>query len=103
METIYRKYRGLNYSPIGKSYTPNIQYQKLLDPSNPGPTQLDKQEKVKLSFDMTASPMILMGKPMLSRGRGHRISSSHVPCSPMSTNSSVHTGSDVEQDAKRAT
>lgn len=45
LETICRKYRGLNYSPIGISYTPNIQYQKLLDPNNPGPcpTQLDKQ------------------------------------------------------------
>nr|XP_045741859.2 MYND-type zinc finger-containing chromatin reader ZMYND8 isoform X12 [Mirounga angustirostris] len=84
-------------------YTPNSQYQMLLDPSNPsaGAAKIDKQEKVKLNFDMTASPKILMSKPMLSGGAGRRISLSDMPRSPMSTNSSVHTGSDVEQDAEK--
>uniref|UniRef100_A0A667GYL4 Zinc finger MYND-type containing 8 n=1 Tax=Lynx canadensis TaxID=61383 RepID=A0A667GYL4_LYNCA len=77
--------------------------QMLLDPSNPsaGAAKIDKQEKVKLNFDMTVSSKILMSKPMLSRGTGHRISLSEMPHSPMSTNSSVHTGSDMEQDAEK--
>jgi hypothetical protein len=75
----------------------------LLDPTNPsaGTAKIDKQEKVKLNFDMTASPKILMSKPMLSGGTGRRISLSDMPRSPMSTNSSVHTGSDVEQDSEK--
>ncbi|VFV44555.1 protein kinase c-binding protein 1 [Lynx pardinus] len=75
----------------------------LLDINNPGTstTKIDKQEKVKLNFDMTVSSKILMSKPMLSRGTGRRISLSEMPHSPMSTNSSVHTGSDMEQDAEK--
>uniref|UniRef100_M3Z1L9 Zinc finger MYND-type containing 8 n=1 Tax=Mustela putorius furo TaxID=9669 RepID=M3Z1L9_MUSPF len=84
VENIRRKFGVFNYSPFRTPYTPNSQYQMLLDPSNPsaGAAKIDKQEKVKLNFDMTASPKILMSKPM-------------------STNSSVHTGSDVEQDAEK--
>ncbi|XDB67039.1 hypothetical protein ABFV05_020655 [Capra hircus] len=84
-------------------YTPKSQYQMLLDPSNPsaGAAKMDKQEKVKLSFDMTVSPKILMSKPMLRGGSGCRISLSDMPRSPMSPNSSVQTGSDVEQDAEK--
>ncbi|XP_004636114.1 protein kinase C-binding protein 1 isoform X6 [Octodon degus] len=106
VENIRRKFGVFNYSPFRTPYTPNSQYQMLLDPSNPsaGTAKIDKQEKVKLNFDMTASPKILMSKPMLSGGAGRRISLSDMPRSPMSTNSSVHTGSDVEQDAdKKAT
>ncbi|XP_069404838.1 MYND-type zinc finger-containing chromatin reader ZMYND8 isoform X21 [Ovis canadensis] len=103
VENIRRKFGVFNYSPFRTPYTPNSQYQMLLDPSNPGAgaAKMDKQEKVKLSFDMTASPKILMSKPMLSGGAGRRISLSDMPRSPMSTNSSVHTGSDVEQDAEK--
>ena len=98
VENIRRKFGVFNYSPLRTPYTPNSQYQMLLDPSNPGAgaAKMDKQEKVKLSFDMTASPKILMSKPMLSGGAGRRISLSDMPRSPMSTNSSVHTGSDVD-------
>ncbi|XP_059754481.1 MYND-type zinc finger-containing chromatin reader ZMYND8 isoform X16 [Balaenoptera ricei] len=103
VENIRRKFGVFNYSPFRTPYTPNSQYQMLLDPSNPsaGAAKIDKQEKVKLNFDMTASPKILMSKPMLSGGTGRRISLSDMPRSPMSTNSSVHTGSDAEQDAEK--
>ncbi|XP_070104018.1 MYND-type zinc finger-containing chromatin reader ZMYND8 isoform X35 [Equus przewalskii] len=103
VENIRRKFGVFNYSPFRTPYTPNSQYQMLLDPTNPsaGAAKIDKQEKVKLNFDMTASPKILMSKPMLSGGTGRRISLSDMPRSPMSTNSSVHTGSDVEQDAEK--
>ncbi|XP_045430728.1 protein kinase C-binding protein 1 isoform X12 [Pipistrellus kuhlii] len=103
VENIRRKFGVFNYSPFRTPYTPNSQYQMLLDPSNPsaGAAKIDKQEKVKLNFDMTASPKILMSKPMLSGGAGRRISLSDMPRSPMSTNSSVHTGSDVEQDPEK--
>ncbi|XP_066090324.1 MYND-type zinc finger-containing chromatin reader ZMYND8 isoform X15 [Saccopteryx bilineata] len=103
VENIRRKFGVFNYSPFRTPYTPNSQYQMLLDPSNPsaGAAKIDKQEKVKLNFDMTASPKILMSKPMLSGGTGRRISLSDMPRSPMSTNSSVHTGSDVEQDPEK--
>ncbi|KAL6083325.1 hypothetical protein STEG23_015945 [Scotinomys teguina] len=50
---------------------------------------------------MTASPKILLSKLLLSWGTGHRISLSDMPCSPTSTNSSVQTGSDVEQDPEK--
>ncbi|XP_060040304.1 MYND-type zinc finger-containing chromatin reader ZMYND8 isoform X8 [Erinaceus europaeus] len=103
VENIRRKFGVFNYSPFRTPYTPNSQYQMLLDPTNPsaGAAKIDKQEKVKLNFDMTASPKILMSKPMLSGGTGRRISLSDMPRSPMSTNSSVHTGSDVEQDPEK--
>ncbi|XP_063576575.1 MYND-type zinc finger-containing chromatin reader ZMYND8 isoform X32 [Pongo abelii] len=103
VENIRRKFGVFNYSPFRTPYTPNSQYQMLLDPTNPsaGTAKIDKQEKVKLNFDMTASPKILMSKPVLSGGTGRRISLSDMPRSPMSTNSSVHTGSDVEQDAEK--
>ncbi|XP_012583689.1 PREDICTED: protein kinase C-binding protein 1 isoform X3 [Condylura cristata] len=103
VENIRRKFGVFNYSPFRTPYTPNSQYQMLLDPSNPsaGAAKVDKQEKVKLNFDMTASPKILMSKPMLSGGAGRRISLSDMPRSPMSTNSSVHTGSDVEPDPEK--
>lgn len=103
VENIRRKFGVFNYAPFRTPYTPNNQYQMLLDPSNPGAgtAKTDKQEKIKLNFDMTASPKILMSKPMLSSSTGRRISVTDMPRSPMSTNSSVHTGSDVEQDAEK--
>ncbi|XP_055451878.1 MYND-type zinc finger-containing chromatin reader ZMYND8 isoform X16 [Psammomys obesus] len=103
VENIRRKFGVFNYSPFRTPYTPNSQYQMLLDPSNPsaGTAKTDKHEKVKLNFDMTASPKILLSKPLLSGGAGRRISLSDMPRSPTSTNSSVHTGSDVEQDPEK--
>ena len=102
VENLCQKFGVFNYSPFRTPYTPKSQYRMLLDPSYPsaGAAKMDKQEKVKLRFDMTASPKILMSKPMLSGGAGRRISLSDMPHSPMSTNSSMQTGSDVEQDAK---
>lgn len=89
MENIRRKFGVFNYSPFRTPYTPNSQYQMLLDPANPsaGTAKVDKQEKVKLNFDMTASPKILMSKPVLGAGTGRRISLSDTPGSPMSTKS----------------
>ena len=74
-----------------------------LTPSNPGTgaAMMDKQEKVKLRFDMTVSPKILMSKLMLSGGAGLRLSLSDMPRSPMSTNSSLQTGSHMEQQAEK--
>ncbi|XP_067410419.1 MYND-type zinc finger-containing chromatin reader ZMYND8 isoform X3 [Emydura macquarii macquarii] len=102
VENIRRKFGVFNYAPFRTPYTPNNQYQMLLDPANPaaGTAKTDKQEKIKLNFDMTASPKILMSKSMLSN-TGRRISLTDMPRSPMSTNSSVHTGSDIEQDAEK--
>ncbi|XP_063814986.1 MYND-type zinc finger-containing chromatin reader ZMYND8 isoform X6 [Pseudophryne corroboree] len=103
VENIRKRFGVFNYAPFRTPYTPNNQYQMLLDTGNPsaGTAKTDKQEKVKLNFDMTASPKILMSKPMLNSGGGRRISLTDMPRSPMSTNSSVHTGSDVEQDADK--
>lgn len=103
VDNIRRRFGVFNYAPFRTPYTPNNQYQMLLDPANPtaGTAKTDKQEKIKLNFDMTASPKILMSKSMLGSGTGRRISLTDMPRSPMSTNSSVHTGSDVEQDAEK--
>ncbi|KAI4545585.1 hypothetical protein MG293_005851 [Ovis ammon polii] len=103
VENIRWKFGVFNYSPFRIPYTPKSQYQMLLDPSNPsaGAAKMDKQEKVKLSFDMMVSPKILMSKPMLRGGSGCRISLSDMPRSPMSPNSSVQTGSNVEQDTEK--
>ncbi|KAG8567486.1 hypothetical protein GDO81_013650 [Engystomops pustulosus] len=103
VENIRKRFGVFNYAPFRTPYTPNNQYQMLLDPTNPstGTAKSDKQEKIKLNFDMTASPKILMGKPILSGSGGRRISLTEMPRSPMSTNSSVHTGSDVEPDTEK--
>ncbi|KAH0509707.1 Protein kinase C-binding protein 1 [Microtus ochrogaster] len=102
VENKRRKFGVSNYSQFRTPYTPNSQYQMLLDPSNPraGTAKTDKEEKVKLNFDMTASPKILLSKPLLSRGTGRRISLFNMTRSPTSTNSSVHMGSEVEQDLR---
>ncbi|XP_041954346.1 protein kinase C-binding protein 1-like isoform X1 [Alosa sapidissima] len=100
VENIRKKFGVFNYAPFRTPYTPNNQLQMLLDPANPGAgtVRLEKQEKIKFNFDMTASPKMLLGKSMLSGGTGRRISMTDMPRSPMSTNSSVHTGSDAEQE-----
>ncbi|XP_041433061.1 protein kinase C-binding protein 1 isoform X3 [Xenopus laevis] len=103
VENIRKRFGVFNYAPFRTPYTPNNHYQMLLDTGNPsaGTAKTDKQEKIKLNFDMTASPKILMSKPMLNSSGGRRISLTDMPRSPMSTNSSVHTGSDAEQEAEK--
>ncbi|XP_067302710.1 protein kinase C binding protein 1, like isoform X5 [Pseudorasbora parva] len=104
VENVRKKYAVFNYAPFRTPYTPNNQFQMLQDPSNPkkGTVKNEKQDKVKFNFDMTASPKMLLGKTVMSAGAGRRISVTDMPRSPMSTNSSVHTGSDLEQDERGA-
>ncbi|KAK2825165.1 hypothetical protein Q7C36_019092 [Tachysurus vachellii] len=94
VENVRKKHGVFNYAPFRTPYTPNNLFQMLLDPSNPkkGTVMPEKQDKIKFNFDMTASPRAPLGKSV-----GQRMSD--MPRSPMSTNSSVHTGSDLEQDA----
>lgn len=103
VENIRKKFGVFNYAPFRTPYTPDNQFQMLLDPANPGAGSVkpEKQEKIKFSFDMTASHV---GKGMVSAGMGgggttgRRITMPDIPRSPMSTNSSAHTGSDGEQE-----
>uniref|UniRef100_A0A8C7FJH1 Zinc finger MYND-type containing 8 n=1 Tax=Oncorhynchus kisutch TaxID=8019 RepID=A0A8C7FJH1_ONCKI len=110
VENMRKKFGVFNYAPFRTPYTPDNQYQMLLDPANPssGSVRPEKQEKIKFNFDMTASPKMPLARSMLSDGgggmggvggsTGRRISLTDMPRSPMSTNSSAHTGSDGEQD-----
>ncbi|XP_052397740.1 protein kinase C-binding protein 1 isoform X4 [Carassius gibelio] len=102
VENVRKKYGVFNYAPFRTPYTPNNQFQMLQDPNNPkkGTVKPDKQDKVKFSFDMTASPKMHLSKTVMSGGPGRRVSVTDMPRSPMSTNSSVHTGSDLEQDER---
>lgn len=104
VENVRKKYGVFNYAPFRTAYTPNNLFQMLQDPNNPkkGTVKSEKQDKVKFNFDMTASPKMLLGKSVMSGGGGCRISTTDMPRSPMSTNSSVHTGSDLEQDERGA-
>uniref|UniRef100_A0A8C5CQR5 Protein kinase C-binding protein 1-like n=1 Tax=Gadus morhua TaxID=8049 RepID=A0A8C5CQR5_GADMO len=100
VENIRRKFGVFNYAPFRTPFTPNNQLQMLLDPSNPGAgtVKLEKPEKLRLNFDITISPKMLLGKSSAPSGMSRRISMTDMPRSPMSTNSSVHTGSDAEPD-----
>ncbi|XP_077059294.1 MYND-type zinc finger-containing chromatin reader ZMYND8 isoform X4 [Siphateles boraxobius] len=105
VENIRKKFGVFNYAPFRTPYTPDNHFQMLLDPGNPGAGSIkpEKLEKIKFSFDVTASPKLLVGKSMVSSGSvgggtGRRISLTDMPRSPMSTNSSAHTGSDGEQE-----
>ncbi|XP_076608008.1 MYND-type zinc finger-containing chromatin reader ZMYND8 isoform X6 [Chaetodon auriga] len=106
VENMRKKFGVFNYAPFRTPYTPDNNFQMLLDPSNPSstPVKSEKQEKIKLSFDMTASPKIPLARTMLSGAgmggstAGRRLPVSDMPRSPMSTNSSAHTGSDGEQE-----
>uniref|UniRef100_A0A673IHY0 Protein kinase C-binding protein 1-like n=1 Tax=Sinocyclocheilus rhinocerous TaxID=307959 RepID=A0A673IHY0_9TELE len=104
VENVRKKYSVFHYAPFRTPYTPNNQFQMLQDPNNPkkGTVKPEKQDKVKFSFDMTASPKMLLSKTVMSGGPGRRISVTDAPRSPTSTNSSVHTGSDLEQDERGA-
>uniref|UniRef100_UPI003AB07272 MYND-type zinc finger-containing chromatin reader ZMYND8 isoform X4 n=1 Tax=Centroberyx gerrardi TaxID=166262 RepID=UPI003AB07272 len=106
VENMRKRFGVFNYAPFRTPYTPDNNFQMLLDPSNPLSTSIkpEKQEKIKLSFDMTASPKMPMARSMVSGAglggstAGRRIPLSDMPRSPMSTNSSAHTGSDGEQE-----
>ncbi|XP_041837485.1 protein kinase C-binding protein 1 isoform X3 [Melanotaenia boesemani] len=103
VENMKKKIGVFNYAPFRTPYTPDNNFQMLLDPSDSTSTPIkpEKQEKIKLSFDMTASPKISLTRTMLSGAgvaAGRRPALGDMPRSPMSTNSSVHTGSDGEQE-----
>ncbi|XP_062252211.1 MYND-type zinc finger-containing chromatin reader ZMYND8 isoform X1 [Platichthys flesus] len=104
VENMKKKFGVFNYAPFRTPYTPDNNFQMLPDPSNPSstPVKTEKQEKIKLSFDMTASPKIPLARTMLAGlgggTVGRRLPLSDMPRSPMSTNSSAHTGSDGEQE-----
>lgn len=104
VENMRKKFGVFNYAPFRTPYTPDNNFQMLLDPANPSstPVKADKQEKIKLSFDMTASPKMPLVRPMLAGARGtavgRRLPLTDIPRSPTSTNSSAHTGSDGEQE-----
>ncbi|XP_029682490.1 protein kinase C-binding protein 1 isoform X2 [Takifugu rubripes] len=104
VENMRKKFGVFNYAPFRTPYTPDNNFQMLQDPANPSstPVKADKKEKIKLSFDMTASPKIPLVRPMLAGARGttagRRLPLADMPRSPTSTNSSAHTGSDGEQE-----
>ncbi|XP_068598105.1 MYND-type zinc finger-containing chromatin reader ZMYND8 [Brachionichthys hirsutus] len=106
VENMRKKFGVFNYAPFRTPYTPDGNFQMLLDPTNPSSTLIkpEKQEKIKLSFDMTASPKMPLSRTMLSgagvggSSLGRRLPINDMPRSPMSTNSSAHTGSDGEQE-----
>uniref|UniRef100_A0A8C8A6V8 Protein kinase C binding protein 1, like n=1 Tax=Oryzias sinensis TaxID=183150 RepID=A0A8C8A6V8_9TELE len=104
VENIRKKFGVFNYAPFRTPYTPNNQLQMLLDPSNPaaGTVKTEKPEKLRFNFDMTSSPKMVLSKSSTHSSMSRRVSMTEMPRSPMSTNSSVHTGSDGEQDGEKA-
>ncbi|XP_077368812.1 MYND-type zinc finger-containing chromatin reader ZMYND8-like isoform X2 [Festucalex cinctus] len=104
VENIRKKFGVFNYAPFRTPYTPNNQLQMLLDPSNPsaGTVKTEKPDKLRFNFDLTASPKMVLTKSSTPSGMNRRVSMTDMPRSPMSTNSSVHTGSDGEQDIEKA-
>ncbi|XP_035014574.1 protein kinase C-binding protein 1 isoform X5 [Hippoglossus stenolepis] len=104
VENIRKKFGVFNYAPFRTPFTPNNQLQMLLDPSNPsaGTVKTEKNEKLRLNFDTTASPKMVLSKSSTPSGMTRRVSMTDMPRSPMSTSSSIHTGSDGEQDMEKA-
>uniref|UniRef100_A0A671VPU4 Protein kinase C binding protein 1, like n=1 Tax=Sparus aurata TaxID=8175 RepID=A0A671VPU4_SPAAU len=104
VENIRKKFGVFNYAPFRTPYTPNNQLQMLLDPANPGAgtVKTEKPDKLRINFDITASPKMVLGKSSTPSAMSRRVSMTDMPRSPMSTNSSVHTGSDGEQDMEKA-
>uniref|UniRef100_A0A1A7WQZ1 Protein kinase C binding protein 1, like n=1 Tax=Iconisemion striatum TaxID=60296 RepID=A0A1A7WQZ1_9TELE len=103
VENIRKKFGVFNYAPFRTPYTPNNQLQMLLDPSNPGAgaVKTEKPDKLRFNFDITASPKMILSKSSTPSAMSRRASMTEMPRSPMSTNSSVHTGSDGEQDTEK--
>ncbi|XP_077428634.1 MYND-type zinc finger-containing chromatin reader ZMYND8 isoform X2 [Vanacampus margaritifer] len=110
VENVKKKFGVFNYAPFRTPYTHDNSFQMLHDPSDPSSTPFkpEKQEKIKLSFDMSASPKISLTRTMLpgtgvgGMMAGRRLPLTDVPRSPMSTNSSAHTGSDVEDTTDKS-
>ncbi|XP_068453056.1 MYND-type zinc finger-containing chromatin reader ZMYND8-like isoform X5 [Clinocottus analis] len=103
VENIRKKFGVFNYAPFRTPFTPNNQLQMLLDPSNPGAgtVKTEKPDKLRFNFDITASPKMVLGKNSAPSGMSRRVSLTDMPRSPMSTNSSIHTGSEGEQDMEK--
>uniref|UniRef100_A0A3Q2UKX3 Protein kinase C binding protein 1, like n=1 Tax=Fundulus heteroclitus TaxID=8078 RepID=A0A3Q2UKX3_FUNHE len=103
VENIRKKFGVFNYAPFRTPYTPNNQLQMLVDPNNPsaGTVKTEKPDKLRFNFDMTSSPKMILSKSSTPSGMRRRASMTEMPRSPMSTNSSVHTGSDGEQEAEK--
>ncbi|XP_039460313.1 protein kinase C-binding protein 1-like isoform X2 [Oreochromis aureus] len=103
VENIRKKFGVFNYAPFRTPYTPSNQLQMLVDPSNPGAgtVKTEKPDKLRFNFDITASPKMVLGKSSTPSSMNRRVSMTDMPRSPMSTNSSVHTGSDGEQDVEK--
>ncbi|XP_037540664.1 protein kinase C-binding protein 1 isoform X2 [Nematolebias whitei] len=103
VENIRKKFGVFNYAPFRTPYTPNNQLQMLLDPSNPsgGPVKTEKPDKLRFNFDINSSPKLILSKTSTPSAMSRRASMTDMPRSPMSTNSSVHTGSDGEQDTEK--
>ncbi|XP_057700806.1 MYND-type zinc finger-containing chromatin reader ZMYND8-like isoform X3 [Corythoichthys intestinalis] len=108
VENMRKKFGVFNYAPFRTPYTHDNNFQMLQDPSDPSsnPLKPEKQEKLKFSFDMTASPKISLTRTVLPGvggiAAGRRLPLSDVPRSPMSTNSSAHTGSDGEDTTDKS-
>ncbi|MEQ2205781.1 hypothetical protein XENOCAPTIV_013792 [Xenoophorus captivus] len=103
VENIRKKFGIFNYAPFRTPYTPNNQLQMLVDPNNPSAVMVktEKPDKLRFNFDMTSSPKMILSKSSTPSGMSRRASMTEMPRSPMSTNSSVHTGSDGEQEAEK--
>uniref|UniRef100_A0A3B5Q0M9 Protein kinase C binding protein 1, like n=1 Tax=Xiphophorus maculatus TaxID=8083 RepID=A0A3B5Q0M9_XIPMA len=103
VENIRKKFGIFNYAPFRTPYTPNNQLQMLADPNNPnaGTVKTEKPDKLRFNFDMTSSPKMILSKSSTPSGMSRRASMMEMPRSPMSTNSSVHTGSDGEQETEK--
>lgn len=107
VENMRKKFGVFNYAPFRTPYTPNNNFQLLLDPANPSSTALktEKTEKIKLNIDMSISPKIALTRTILPGAgvggstTGRRRPVGDMQRSPMSTSSSAHDGSDGEQEA----
>ncbi|KAM9814238.1 MYND-type zinc finger-containing chromatin reader ZMYND8-like [Neosynchiropus ocellatus] len=99
VENMKKKFGVFNYARFRTPYTPDTNFQMLQDPSDPSSNSAkpDKVDKIKLSFDMTASPKVHLARSLFS-GLTGGVPLGDIPRSPMSTNSSGHTGSDGEQE-----
>ncbi|CAN0278648.1 unnamed protein product [Lampetra planeri] len=109
VENIRRRFGLFNYAQYRTPYTPDTRFQILRDPGSgmqpsPGETfAYEEVERGKLSFDMAASPKVVLSRLGMSGGSlgygGH--ASSVGTRSPLSNVSSVPTGSDAETEGDR--
>uniref|UniRef100_S4R621 Protein kinase C binding protein 1, like n=1 Tax=Petromyzon marinus TaxID=7757 RepID=S4R621_PETMA len=104
VENIRRRFGLFNYAQYRTPYTPDTRFQILRDPgSGMQPSPDEEGERGKLSFDMAASPKVVLSRLGMSGGSlgygGH--ASSVGTRSPLSNVSSVPTGSDAETEGDR--